>query len=306
MDPGAAGGTRDGRVARLELPVVPPVTRTHAGGEYIRGVRRDELRTLLVETGLELLSEEGLSRGAERLTFKRVFDRVEAEQGVRVTNASVIGRIWDSMEDYQNEVLRAALNDVNEADITTTFVAGIEILEGADLSTRAGRRAAVVELCRVACQVHAETIERSRSALIFIGARGLAVSRLAAADASDADIGIIEIYDDIAARVEGALQQVFDVLGLRVRAGLELRSLSIGIVALAEGCNIWGRMDAVHTRDIPRPTGVDGTDQPWSLFAIAVEALLWQFLEWVDDVDGTHDGAHLPVDARVGDVPVSV
>jgi hypothetical protein len=289
-------------------------------------VRRDELRALLVGTGLELLSEEGLSRGAERLTFKRVFDRVEAEHGIRVTNASVIGRIWDSMEDFQSEVLTTALNDVDEADITNTFVAGIEVLEGADLSTREGRRAAVVELCRVTCQVHADTIERSRSALIFIGARGLAVSRLAVSgvDGSDPDApddahGIVAIYDGFASRLDVALQQVFDVLGLRLRPGLSLRSFSIAVVALAEGCNIWARMDPVHTKEIMRPTGPGGTDQPWSLFAMGVEAMLWQFTEWADGapaaastggavtgaaspdgVDGIrHDGAPVPSGAPV-------
>ena len=65
---------------------------------------RKELRRLLVEAGTELLLEEGLGTGAEHLTFKRVFERLESTTGVRVTNASVIGRIWDSQDDFQTGI----------------------------------------------------------------------------------------------------------------------------------------------------------------------------------------------------------
>jgi hypothetical protein len=44
---------------------------------------RDELRELLLRSGQSILREEGLGTGAEMLTFKRVFDRVEKDTGVR-------------------------------------------------------------------------------------------------------------------------------------------------------------------------------------------------------------------------------
>ena len=48
---------------------------------------RGGLRELLVEKGGSILREDGLGTGAETLTFKKVFDRVE-EPGIRLTNAS--------------------------------------------------------------------------------------------------------------------------------------------------------------------------------------------------------------------------
>ncbi len=48
---------------------------------------REELRELLMSAGRSILYEEGLGTGAETLTFKRVFDRVESESGIRLTNA---------------------------------------------------------------------------------------------------------------------------------------------------------------------------------------------------------------------------
>ena len=56
---------------------------TSAVRAWIASIRRGELKKLLVDVGLELLAEEGLARGTERLTFKRVFDRAGAERGVR-------------------------------------------------------------------------------------------------------------------------------------------------------------------------------------------------------------------------------
>jgi hypothetical protein len=40
--------------------------------------------------------------------FKSAFDRVEAETGVKLSNASVIGRVWGNLVDYQTDVLSRA------------------------------------------------------------------------------------------------------------------------------------------------------------------------------------------------------
>ena len=69
--------------------------------------KRHELETLILEMGRQLIAEQGLGTGAEHLSFKAVFDQLEVRQSVRVTNASVIGRIWDSQEDFQRAVLRS-------------------------------------------------------------------------------------------------------------------------------------------------------------------------------------------------------
>ena len=62
---------------------------------------REELREIVLEAGRDVLLSEGLGTGAEHLSFKRVLSHVERTRGIRVTNASVIGRIWVDMADYQ-------------------------------------------------------------------------------------------------------------------------------------------------------------------------------------------------------------
>ena len=118
------------------------------------------MRDLLIEVALDLLIEEGLALGTERLTFKRVFDRAATERGVRVTNASVIGRIWDDMADFQADVLAAALQNDDVDGQEATILAAARVIVDADLTSIEGRRAAAVEVIRVACEAHIDALTR--------------------------------------------------------------------------------------------------------------------------------------------------
>ena len=144
------------------------------GGDACRS--RSELRELLVETGLQILIEEGLGSGAERLTFKRVLDRIEADQGIKISNASVIGRIWKNMEEYQEDVLATATEDENDDEIDQTLAAVEGVLEQSDLSTLDGRERTITQLCRVAGGTHAGALARSPTWHLFIGIWGRAAS----------------------------------------------------------------------------------------------------------------------------------
>lgn len=103
---------------------------------------RGDLKELLFEVGIEHLIEVGLAGGTERLTFKRAFDRAGDERFVRVSNASIVGRNW------------------------------------ADLMTVAGRGVVAVEVIRVACVSHIDTLTRARQGDNNMGLRGLSVWRL--------------------------------------------------------------------------------------------------------------------------------
>jgi len=111
---------------------------------------REELRVLLLDTGRAILQEEGLGTGAEALTFKRVFDRVEKETGVRLTNASIIRRVWDNQAEFQADVLVSIATDDGSAEIEYTEAAIAQFLEELDVSSPEGRWRSAAELCRVA------------------------------------------------------------------------------------------------------------------------------------------------------------
>ena len=101
---------------------------------------REELRALLLAAGRSILLEEGLGPGADALNFKRAFDLVEAETGFKLTNASVIGRVWGNLADYQTDVLVELASDTSRSNVpeVAELVAGV--LAGCDLSSASGAR----------------------------------------------------------------------------------------------------------------------------------------------------------------------
>lgn len=115
---------------------------------------REELRELLLDTGRSILYEDGLGTGAEALTFKRVFDRVEERNGIRITNASVIRRVWENQAEYQADVLATIAEHANVEEIDISVDAIRPMLSAVDLSTPASRQAAMRELCRVGGEVN--------------------------------------------------------------------------------------------------------------------------------------------------------
>jgi hypothetical protein len=72
---------------------------------------REELHKVLLEKGREILFEEGFETDSNNLTFKRVFGRVEAKSGQRITNASVIKRVWENQAEHQTDVLVSIAKD---------------------------------------------------------------------------------------------------------------------------------------------------------------------------------------------------
>ncbi len=247
----------------------------------VRPVRmtRTELKELLLATGLEMLKEEGLATGAERLTFKRVFDRVEDETGIRVTNASVIRRIWRDNEDYQGDVLSLAVSDENADELDAAVKKADQVLKKADLSSPEGRRTAVSELCRVAGGAHAEALSNSRTWHLFVGAWGNIASR----PEDQWDPRVTEAaqatYSALTARLGEIISGFMEVLGLRLRAGMTMEQFSLSVVSLAEGCALRDRLDPASTRKIRLPSGPGGRRQEWRLFSVGFEALVWHFLE---------------------------
>ena len=261
-------------------------------------MRRDELRELLIAVGLDLLIDEGLALGTERVTFKRVFDRAAVTRGVRVTNASVIGRIWDDMAEFQADVLAAALqnDDVDGQEETIRAAAGV--VTAADLTTFEGRRAAAVEVIRVACAAHLDAVTGARKADVSIGLRGLSASRLPTEEGSPTAIRVRQAYEEFATRWDFVFEQTFAVIGIRLRPGLTIRQLSMLAISLIEGFAIWDRVDPTLTRHILRPTGVNGEKQEWSLFSLGLEGLVWQFTELEDAPDA--DALRRRTDASAG------
>lgn len=249
---------------------------------------REELRSLLIDAGRSILDEEGLSIGAGDLTFRRVFAHVEATTGVRLTNASVIRRVWQNQEEYQMDVLLAVAATADSAgELAATSEVLVPLLGALDLSSPDGRMWSLCELARVGGEASMRARMETRDWSLWVGVWVLALTT----DASDDRVRLREA-------LAGGLQSASDVweelftgicahLGIRVRAPLTLRQYTGAVSAMVEGSALRQGGDP-ELAVVVRPTARDGGPQEWTLFGICLEALALRFFEIDPDwVPGT-------------------
>jgi hypothetical protein len=241
---------------------------------------REELRRLVIEAGTQVLLEEGLGTGAEALTFKRVYERLVQTTGVRVTNASVIGRIWDSQADFQLDVLSTFARESGSSAVDETLKAGASVLAHCDRSSLERRWQAVVEALRLAAAAHIEAVSKAESWPPWVSVWALAMA------GSRADTALVPVqdalvvgYERVTAQYEEQYAAMLRFCGFRVRDPLTVHELTVAAGALAEGLVLRERVEVGGLGTVEQPTGPDGAPQQWTLFGIALVALVEQFVE---------------------------
>src|SRR3974390_3770121 len=143
--------------------------RSQGGVGTFQSTRRDreELRSTLVEEGREILLTEGLKAGSSSLTFKRVFDRVEAKSGRRITNPSVIRRIWQNQADFQADVfVTIARDEERRAEGSGQRVTAM--LREFDMTKLDSRKLALREVCRVEGNASSQAMNESATWQLWI------------------------------------------------------------------------------------------------------------------------------------------
>jgi len=238
---------------------------------------RQELRTSLVEEGRELLFTEGLAVGSSNLTFKRVFDRMEAKTGMRVTNASVIKRIWENQADFQADVLVTVVRD--EARRAEGMgKRAITLLGTLDMSTPESRVRVLREICRVEGNASSAAIDRSTNWSLWSNVVSMSTSGtnlgVQARIKEALDLG----YKAVTRFWSESFTALADLLGLRLLPTWSIDQFSMAAIAYAEGC-AFRQLSSDHVECMVRPTGPNGEDQEWSLYAVGMEALVNQFFE---------------------------
>jgi len=239
---------------------------------------REELRATLLEAGREILFEEGFEAGSGNLTFKRVFERVEMKTGLRVTNASVIRRVWENLADYQADVLVTIAHDEGRPETDLTIAAVASVLGGIDLSTVESRARALQEVCRVGGAASSSAIANSSSLSLWISVVAIATSTAVPDERRRIQAALLEGYDTVSKFWEETYAGLAEVLGVRIRPSWTMQQFVMAVTALNEGCSLRERINGNIER-ITRPTGPNGEDQEWTLFGAGLEALVHQFFE---------------------------
>ncbi len=243
---------------------------------------REDLRALMLKMGRLVLIEDGFGVGLDTLTFKRVFERIDAETGLKLSNASVIRRVWKNQADYQADVLATIAVEDALGEFDETVRALVPLLDTLDASTPEARWRSLREVCRVGGSASSFMLLESPNWSMWIAVWAMATANNVGSQQTEYQrrirAALLEGYEGFTTLWEGAYAGLAALLGMRVKAPLTLRQLSVAVGALAEGCSLRQHVDP-DLGVILRPTGPRGEDQEWTLFAIGLEALLIQFLE---------------------------
>jgi hypothetical protein len=232
-----------------------------------------------MDAGRSLLVEEGLGIAAGGVTFKRALDRVEATTGIRLTNASVIRRVWENQAEFQADVLAAV---VAAGDSTGELLATAEavgpLFELLDRSDPEARLRSLSEVCRVAGQASLDVLVGSSAWALWVGIWVLGATSAPSPANDKVRRALFDGYQldtEQWGQLHGALAAH---VGFRVRAPFTLRQFTVTVGALVEGCAL-RQVGAEDLAVVLRPTGPDGEQQEWTLFAIGLEALVLQYFE---------------------------
>ena len=244
---------------------------------------REDLRALLLAAGQSILLEEGLGTVADALNFKRAFDRIESETGIKLSNASVIGRVWANLDDYQTDVLVQLASDTSRSNVSEVADLVAAVLSDSDLSTFAARSQALSEVCRVVGEALSDALRNSASWSVWINVWTMATS----SDLPDRHERVLSAlmasYETINREGEEAFGSLMKVFGYRIRAPLTVPQFLNAVGALSEGCSLRDRVDT-KMLGIVRPTGAHGEDQTWTIFGIGLHALVLEFFELDPDL----------------------
>jgi hypothetical protein len=239
---------------------------------------RGELRSILLDAGRDILYDEGIETGSSNLTFKRVFERVEKNTGLQLTNASVIRRVWENQADYQADVLVAIAQDEGRPEIDLTLQAVVSVLDEADLSTVEGRMHTMSELCRVGGAASSQAIGNSPNWSLWISVVAIGTTTHHPGQRQRVRAALLEGYGSVTKFWEEIYAGLMEFLGLRLRHPWTIRQFTVAVTAYNEGLSLRQHVDGDIERFM-RPTGPNGEDQEWTIFGSGLEAMVLQFFE---------------------------
>ena len=223
----------------------------------------DQTRTFLLDNGVELLLAKGVEATVGSIPL------IDVCRHAGLTTAGSAYKIWATQDDFRTDLLRHALA------IPTNARKTVEPLICAIVD---GKADTIRELNRIASAHNATLNMSSEHYRLFVALWCAAGSEpVLAQNIQESDASLLRdftvIYENLIAGYGRVWNPPFN-------AALLATTLS----ALLEGLTIRARYapDRVPA-DLIRPTGPDGSDQTWHLFACAAEAILELFTSPVHD-----------------------
>ncbi len=240
---------------------------------------RGETRQLIIDTGVRLLLERGLRGGCDHVGMAEVLAEVQSSTGQRVTNASVYGRIWATQYEFHRDLLLAAAGFFPSGEERATQAAADQILATSDLHSAQGRRTALSLFCRVGGAAHLNTMASSRAWQTWLAIWAITVSTPTLDDDIERGPAIAKRHELAVLEFSRVLAALLPRVGCRMRPPFTLEQLSMAIYALSEGLVLHHRFAPQTVVSVELPTGAGEAPETWTLFSVALQALLDGFTE---------------------------
>ena len=236
-----------------------------------------EIRELLMTAGEELALDPSTRGGLAGLTLSAVFEKIQREQGILLTNASVLGRVFDATEAFRREVLIKIASSESQDFTTSSDYVFRNVIVKADLTTPERRWDALRETCRVSANIMLDTLAASQTWRVWLGILAYAIAEPEVnADLVEAlKISYHRLNQQSIETYSAALQ----ILGFRPREPRDLEYFSFSADTLAEGVGIRMLVEPDSFKGIMLPTGIGGKRQRWTKFSLGFWALASQIVE---------------------------
>ncbi|MFW2381258.1 MAG: hypothetical protein ACN4GZ_05820 [Acidimicrobiales bacterium] len=239
-------------------------------------LQRYQLRTLVLDAGAELLHEEGLGAKTAPLGYAEAFRWLAEHRSLTVSRAQVHRRIWNSLEEYREEVMANMVRygwpgEVLEATVTEVDKA-IDELDLADKDAEA-RLNLLCDLARQLTDHNADQLRNLRS--IAAADAIFAMHSLGAADkpgSPGVSAALLQNKTEILERYIELYSRVGDVFGATPGEGWGL-SPTDGMRMYAETLSCLNQGAAGRSSFERTLQEIELGDQLWSVEGLCVHAL---------------------------------
>jgi len=239
----------------------------------------DELRARLVGAGVEALVDNGVSHGLDAVRLDQAIQQADVPRGSAY-------RMWENESGTppQEAFRRAVLIDLLRTTPTSrgldaTWNVALKELENVQPLLDSGDpddyKTALRRMIRTASEVNFSVLDNSKGWNVYAAAASAAVTQ------PSSDPEIVEAIqfgeEQLIARYTDFFAHFASIFGMRIRDGLNIEDFAVAVYALNHGLSTQ-ISDKRRVVDI----SVEGESEPWTLLAIAFEALVDRFFERVE------------------------
>ena len=216
----------------------------------------EQTRRVLLDAGLRCLQQRGVSIGLMHIKLSDV-----ASEAGLTTGAAY--KCWENQESFHYDLGVAAMGWRKRQSIATS----VEAIRGL-----VDHQAPWQEVIRVGCQAYLDSCISDPSFVTSIALRSSAGCHSALTDAArDRLTSAVTAFADLYAAM-------FAVYRRRLRDPYTMDEFALTIAALAEGYVLQVLSGVDHPR-VSRAQRIAGVGADWSLFAVAMEAIVESFTE---------------------------